>query len=102
MDSESEATAYLVADNRLVETTQWDDIDLAKLLRDLRSEDQGLALAAGFEMGEIDALITKLPKPPSEVTFQTFDEDVEKEVVMFRCPKCSHQFPTSQGRIKGK
>jgi DNA modification methylase len=56
--SDLEATAYAIADNRTHEFAQWDDVALARLLVELRSED---ALdGVGYDDADIDALLAEL------------------------------------------
>jgi DNA modification methylase len=56
--SDTEATAYAVADNRTHEFSEWDERALADLLEELRAED---ALeGVGYTDDDIDALIAEL------------------------------------------
>src|SRR5438270_9834041 len=56
-----QARAFSIADNRLAETSSWDDRLLAEVLRDLASVDLDFDLeAVGFTMGEIDLRIEGL------------------------------------------
>src|SRR4051812_46957632 len=56
-----QARAFSIADNRLAETSSWDDRLLAEVLRDLASVNLGFDLeATGFTMGEIDLRIEGL------------------------------------------
>jgi DNA modification methylase len=57
----AQATAYLIADNRLSETSKWDDKLLAQQLKMLSVLNLDFSLEAiGFEMGEIDIRIESL------------------------------------------
>lgn len=53
--SGSDLVAYAIADNRLAELAEWDDVGLAEQLRALQSEDFDIA-AVGFTADEIDEL----------------------------------------------
>jgi len=56
--SESQAQAYMIADNKLTENAQWDDVLLAEHFIELSALDLEFDLdITGFEMGEIDVLI---------------------------------------------
>lgn len=56
-----QARAFMVADNRLTETSSWDDQLLAETLRDLSLAELDFDLEAiGFTMGEIDLRIEGL------------------------------------------
>lgn len=64
--SEAQARAFMVADNRLSETSSWDDHLLAETLRDLSILELDFSLeATGFEMGEIDFRIEGLTPAPA-------------------------------------
>jgi len=56
--SELEATAFSIADNRTHEFAEWDDVALAKLLVELRSEDS--LAGVGYSDDDIDALLDEL------------------------------------------
>jgi DNA methylase/ParB-like nuclease domain len=59
--TEAQAKALRIADNRLTETSIWDDRLLAESLRELSELDLDFSLeATGFEMGEIDLRIEGL------------------------------------------
>ena len=59
--TEAQACAFMIADNRLTETSVWNDQLLAEQLRDLSLMDLDFGLeATGFEMGEIDLRIEGL------------------------------------------
>src|ERR1051325_9588041 len=56
-----QARAFSIADNRLAETSTWDDRLLAEVLRDLASVNLDFDLeTTGFTMGEIDLRIEGL------------------------------------------
>ncbi len=59
--SEAQLRAYLVADNRLAETSSWDDALLAEQLKELSLLDLNFSLdVIGFDNGEIDFRIQAL------------------------------------------
>ena len=65
--SEAQAKAFMIADNRLTETSVWNDRLLAEQLRDLSVENLDFSLeVTGFDMGEIDMRIEGLTSPTQE------------------------------------
>ena len=66
--SEAQARAFQIADNRLTETSVWDDRLLGEQLKELSLLDLDFSLeATGFEMGEIDLRIEGLtPGNPAD------------------------------------
>ena len=63
--SKAQAQAFMIADNRLTETSVWDDRLLAEQLKELSLQDLDFSLeATGFEMGEIDLRIEGLTLEP--------------------------------------
>jgi ParB-like chromosome segregation protein Spo0J len=59
--TEVQAKAFMIADNRLIETSLWDDRLLGEQLKELSLLDLDFSLeATGFEMGEIDLRIEGL------------------------------------------
>jgi hypothetical protein len=58
-----QARAFMVADNRLAETSSWNEVLLAETLRDLSLAELDFELEAiGFDMGEIDLRIESLQR----------------------------------------
>jgi ParB-like chromosome segregation protein Spo0J len=59
--TDSQAKAYLIADNRLAENSEWDERLLAEQLKQLSELKLDFALdVTGFEIGEIDLRIEEL------------------------------------------
>lgn len=58
-ESDLEATAYGIADNRTAELAEWDDAALVQTLAQLQKEDASAAIATGFSMDEIERLLAK-------------------------------------------
>jgi DNA modification methylase len=56
----AKAQAYLIADNRLQDETDWDDLKLGELVAELRDLDYDLELA-GFNGDEINELLADAP-----------------------------------------
>jgi DNA modification methylase len=63
--TEAQARAFMIADNRLTENSDWDDRLLAEQLKDLSLLDLDFSLeVTGFEMAEIDLHIEGLNSEP--------------------------------------
>ena len=63
----AQASAFMIADNKLAENATWDDRLLAEQLRDLSLSGLDFDIeVTGFEMGEIDLRIASLEDPPAE------------------------------------
>jgi DNA modification methylase len=76
--SRAQAQAFMIADNRLTETSIWDDRLLAEQLKELSVLDLDFSLeATGFEMGEIDLRIEGLTLHPEQ------EDDPADEVPSF-------------------
>jgi hypothetical protein len=65
--NEDQKFAFMIADNRLTENSQWDDKMLAEQLRELSLHDLDFDLeATGFEIAEIDLRIESLDESRTE------------------------------------
>lgn len=60
-ENDTEAEAYIVADNRLTEIGGWDEFQLTELLADLASEDDGL-IGTGYDEDDVDRMLQSLEK----------------------------------------
>ena len=68
--TEAQARAFMIADNRLTEISEWDDALLASQLRELAALDLDFSLeVTGFDIGEIDLRIEQ---------FSLSDDDDER------------------------
>ena len=66
--TEAQAKAFTIADNRLAETSEWDERLLAESLRELCDLELNFSVeATGFEMGEIDLKIESLDDASASV-----------------------------------
>jgi ParB-like chromosome segregation protein Spo0J len=66
--SAAQAKAFLIADNRLTENSEWDDRLLAAQLKELSLLDLDFNLEViGFDMGEIDLRIESLSAPDDAI-----------------------------------
>ena len=66
--TEAQAKAFMIADNRLSETSEWDERLLAESLRELCDLELNFSVeATGFEMGEIDLKIESLDDASAQV-----------------------------------
>jgi 16S rRNA G966 N2-methylase RsmD len=57
--TDEEASAYLIADNRLVEIATWEDVGLAKLLTEIAASENGL-VGTGYDGDDLDELLMRL------------------------------------------
>lgn len=110
-ESESEAEAVIVADNKLTERGGWDDAVLTDVLRDLFGYEPDLMAITGYTAGDLDDLLASLedaaeaatpahPATPAEftppVTDAHYAETPEQEAA--RGEKLATQRPqTAQG-----
>src|SRR6266478_6479247 len=63
----AQASAFMIADNRLTEIATWDDRLLAQQFRDLSLSGLDFSLeVTGFDMGEIDLRINSLEDKPAQ------------------------------------
>jgi ParB family transcriptional regulator, chromosome partitioning protein len=90
----SEATAYAIADNRMAELAEWDEVALSETLRALQLEDFPVE-AAGFTDDEVDQLLGQLGDGalPADVEGKEYDESIADEVEYCECPACGHRWP---------
>ncbi len=74
--TDAEARAFMIADNRLTETSVWDDRLLAEGLKELSELDLEFSIeTTGFQMGEIDLRIEGLtPDPETDAKADPADE----------------------------
>lgn len=64
--TEPQVRAFMIADNRLTENSNWDSRMLAEQLENLSTLDLHFSVdVTGFEMGEIDLMIEGLARPAS-------------------------------------
>ncbi len=62
--SKAQAKAYIIADNKLTENSQWDEKLLGEIFLELSKSDLDFELSdTGFEVAEIDILIQDLENP---------------------------------------
>jgi len=90
-NSDSEAEAYLVADNKLVELGGWDDQSLSEILKDLSEQGEDAFDGLGFNQVEIEAL-TSDKSDSSNVEFPEYDETCSDDIKKIKCPQCNHEF----------
>lgn len=79
-----EALAYMVADNKLTDESDWNYADLEIIFEDLKLEHFDITLT-GFNEDEKDYT---LPYEEPE-----FDETIADNVEMCKCPECGYEFP---------
>ena len=90
-DSELEAEAYLMVDNRTVELGGWDSVALAEMLERQVGHDPEAAYQLGWREDEIQNLLDTLerernpPEPEAPDAFGSYDGTERRTVP---CPKC--------------
>lgn len=87
-DSEAEAEAYLIADNRIGELGGWDDEMLKPMLEELRQNSEAGLQGVGYKDKDVDALIREQnedraegPKPEEQL--QDYLDSAIRQVVLF-------------------
>ena len=85
-DSETEALAYLIADNAIVEKGNWDHSLLGELLKDLAQTDGGLA-GTGYDNDDLDNLLEQLG---SDIVEAQENNAMQREPIT--CPHCGETF----------
>jgi len=91
--SGSKADAYLIADNRLHEETDWDRELLAKLVDDLKSADFNIDLT-GFTGKDLDRILSDsfLGKGQDIKNEELDTADFSEEHFTHKCPRCGFSF----------
>lgn len=90
-DTEEEAEAYLLVDNRTVEAGGWNTIALAEMLETQKALDPEAAYVLGWAKDEVDNLLDTLERernpeaPEAPEAFGSFDGT---ERTTIPCPKC--------------
>jgi len=84
-ESDVEATAFAIADNRTSELAEWDDEVLAQTLKGLEGDGVGLD-ELGFSDDDLAALVGDVEAPE---LFPEVDETLATES---ECPKCGYQW----------
>jgi ParB-like chromosome segregation protein Spo0J len=82
--SGAKADAYMIADNKLQDLTEWDIPTLDDLLQELSIGDIDLELT-GFSMDEIERLTTG-------VDLDSGDDNNVQSGELCKCPKCGFEF----------
>jgi hypothetical protein len=86
--NDTQALAYLVADNKLTIDGHWDEVALASLLQEVANSTDVAVEATGYDADELDDLLRDLnPLPPDD--FPEFGDDIETE---YCCPKCKYEW----------
>ena len=87
-DNDTQALAYLVADNKLTELGGWDEVALAEILQEVNNSTDIALSATGFDADALDDLLRDLnPLPPDD--FPEFGDDIE---IQYCCPKCQYEW----------
>jgi hypothetical protein len=62
-NNDTQALAYLAADNKLTIAGGWDEVALAELLQEVANSDEVELIASGFDGDELDELLRDLGQP---------------------------------------
>ena len=92
--NKTQRKAYILADNRLAELSQWDTEMLALEIADLRLDDVDLELLGFDDDALVDLLgqvATDTDTSPDE--FKEMDEDIDTD---HECPKCGYRWSCGQ------
>ena len=92
--TKTQRKAYILADNRLAELSQWDTEMLALEIADLRLDDVDLELLGFDDDALVDLLgqvATDTDTSPDE--FKEMDEDIDTD---HECPKCGYRWSGGQ------
>lgn len=93
--TEAQRKAYILADNRLIETARWDEPKLAMELESSAalSFDTGVI---GFDAASLDAFPAEMAKDRKTVPVNAHTRNApdltEKSGKTIRCPHCGHVF----------
>ncbi len=83
--SGSKAEAYMIADNKLQDETDWDFPKLKDLLQELDTGEFDIEIT-GFDENEIENLMTQFFNPDEQ---KEYDENIE---TTNKCPKCGYEW----------
>jgi len=83
----AKAEAYMIADNRLQDETDWDLPKLKDLLQELDTGEFDIELT-GFDIGEIEDLMTQF----APIDLDDADNDGGQNKQLHICPKCGFEF----------
>ena len=86
-----EALAYMIADNKTTDESEWNYGKLDVVFKDLQLEGFDTELT-GFDDVELEEIENKinyeLPEDEPE-----YDETIADDVEFIKCPECGHEFP---------
>lgn len=86
-DTDEEAEAYLLADNRHSELGGWDDSQLNAILADLAAVDK--LEGTGWDADDVDRMLANSVDFEAPKDFKSYDENIETQ---HECPKCGYQW----------
>jgi ParB-like chromosome segregation protein Spo0J len=87
--TESQALAYVVADNELARQSDPDQAQLAAILTELKAREPLLVEAAGYGAAELEQLLRAIAPLEAPEDFSEYDEEIETE---YCCPKCGYSW----------
>lgn len=78
-NSDAEAEAYLLADNRLTELGGWQEEDLADVLADLAAEGEMALEGVGWDESDVDQLLADLGRNGGPVEEDEYDDTLSED-----------------------
>lgn len=86
-ESQVEATAFAIADNRSAELAEWEDATLAEVLRGLPDDVRG---AAGFDEADFAEVLDRFE--PHALPSSPDGQSALDSAKVNRCPECGHEW----------
>lgn len=103
--NDTEALAYVVADNQTTRAGGWHMMMLAQALQGVATEDATLLDAIGFQAEDIDAILSRINPDSLDQGPLGWDDDsrlsiepadpTARKVVLAHCPSCGTEFEAS-------
>lgn len=92
-ENDTQASAYLIASNRLVEAGGWDESALADLLNSINAE--GFLEASGHDERTLEELMRQTASQAAQLVAQESsaqEVDTDGFVMEHKCPRCGFEF----------
>lgn len=85
--NEPEAIAYMIADNKTTDESDWNYGKLDIVFEDLKLKGFDVRLT-GFDDTSLNVLDQEIPNEEPE-----YDETIVNDIEKVKCPKCDYEFP---------
>jgi ParB family chromosome partitioning protein len=91
--TDTQRRAYIIADNRSVERSPWDNEMLALELGDLAALDFDIELT-GFSLGDLELMVGGQGEPGGDGSRETSTKEIDPEDYQMgnTCPRCGFEF----------